>query len=493
VPSNYKVAMLNDFSPGLNVDLPEELVHRKELTIAKNADILSRGGIKKRFGNEQKNSTSYSAQVENLTEWTKPNGDKPKLALIGSDLCTLDSSYAKTSIQTLANKQLPHFSFQGKFYFIDGNEYYEYDGSSVSAVTPDGSSDNDLSPIRKCKYAIRHPKSNRFFFAGNPDDVGAVYYSEYNAPNYVKNTSVVYPQENEGEVIGIRLMLDAVLIFYRNGIQVWRGQDPEKNAVWEQVPTSHGALSSDAIEMTTQAMLTLSDAGLYALGPNIIGVPMGTETEGRFIDNVAKDRVMSIINSITNPETAVSLFDRANQELYIAFCDDGTGRNNKVLVYNFSTKGFSLYEDISINDFLQLDDNTILAGTENYIIEMNTGTSDVNVSNGGENIIDFAIQTSELNLEQPFNRKKVEQVFIKFRNYGSSHSFDITLMVDGEIEQTYTISGDDNKPQVMTHRKKTTLVGNTFKIKIDESMYSEMEIYSIGFVYKVVRTDGEIV
>jgi hypothetical protein len=75
--------------------------------------------------------------------------------------------------------------------------------NNVREVIPNVGADNDLSPIKRCKYLAFHPKSFRIFAAGDSLYPTALYYSEYDDPSYFKETSIVFPTTANGPVTGL--------------------------------------------------------------------------------------------------------------------------------------------------------------------------------------------------------------------------------------------------------------------------------------------------
>ena len=482
------------FDYGLNIDVEPSVASNEELVQADNVEIMERGGFKKRFGVEALNSTSYSAQVNQVMEFPRDDGSVELLAIVGTDLCKIASDGTKTVLQSLNNTRIPYFFLQDKFYFIDqGYEYYVYDGSTVNAVTPNPDADNDLSPIRRCKFAHYHSKSTRIFFSGDSQDKSAVYWTEYNDPTFVKGTSVVYPTRADGQVKGISVLMDALIISYPYSNWIWRGIDPEKDAIWERLPTSHGTMNGDTLTVTTNSLSMVSRGGIFTLSPSIIGVAMESKLGEQYIYNKAKNRVMSAINEITDEDKVRAIYNSDTGRYMVAYCDDGTGINNKVLSFDWDTGAFSIYSGLSINDFCQRENGDILMATENYILKLDESSTEDIQPDGTTTTIDMDVKTSKYQFEEPFKNKKLTRIFVIFKNYGSTHNLDVKLYVDDEIKHTYTITGKDNGENTMTHREKTTHVGKEFQLEIINNQYSPAEIYGIGFEYKPVRTGGSTV
>ncbi|MFW6122252.1 MAG: hypothetical protein ACOC80_15320 [Petrotogales bacterium] len=544
------------FQGGLNVDLSPIMLSDEELAKAKNIDIMSRGGFKKRLGTEPFNDSSYDDIVKQIIPFPRDDGSEDILAIIGDEIEEIEGDNSGVSLK-IDNDRVPHFFLRDKMFFIDqGNDIFEYDGEHYRKVRPYiylenvsgafdigetvegedseatavvdvieddnlGVSDvsgefeinekiegndseatgdiesldegvdetNNLEPIKRCKFAYWHSESMRVFFAGDSEDKSAVYYSEYNDPSFVKETSKVYPTRADGPVKGLSVLMDAIIVGYRYSNWIWRGVDPKEDAIWEKLPTSHGPINDDLMTITTNSLTMVSHGGIFAMSPSIIGVPMENEASSDYITNISKDRVNSILKDVNNPEKMRSIFD-SDKDLYmVAYCDEDSDRNNKILAFDWELKGFSLYDGLEVNDFCQLRNGDVLLASENYILKMDTGTEDID-TDGDSKTITMEALTSKYNFDMPFQRKKITRIYVIFKNYGPDHELDIKLYIDNSIEYEFTVKGDDSDTEIITHREKTTQVGNNFQLEIINDQYSEVELYGIGFRYTPVRVGG---
>jgi len=456
-----------DFHDGLNVDADSEQIKKSELI------------------------DSYEAQAEQLIEWPRDDGTITLLAIIGTNLCELDSDFSVSkTVQALNSTRIPYFFLQDKLYFIDpGTEYYVYDGTNCNAVTPDSDPDNDLTPIKRCKYIVRHPKSMRIFFAGDTQDQSAVYYSEYNQPDFVKDTSVLYPTNGDGPVKVLSMFMDAVLVEYKYSRWIWRGIDPEEDSIWEKLPTSAGTIAPYSVALTTSSLTSLGPGGIYTITPSIIGISMEIRVDRDYIANIAQNKVMEIINAITSPEIAVSVFDNINQRFMLAYCDDDTERNNKILVVDWLMGGFTRWTGIKVNDFLLRLNGDLLAATENYILKLNTGDKDIS-TDGTEAAIDFDIETPSYDFDSPFEDKNVSKYFISYKNE-TGLAFEVDYKVDDEVKETEEISASGTA-DLNVARIVTSYTGARHRLNIKHSQVDvPFAVYGIGFNFKMVNTIGD--
>ena len=484
------------FQRGWQADLSPVMASKEELVLADNAYVMDRGGIKQRFGTEALNTTALGGQVEQIIEWPRDDGSFVLMAIINDgtniNLCKINPDWTTTTIQAINNTRIPHFFLFDKFYFIDpGTEYYVYDGSTCSAVTPNPESDCDLTPIKRCKFAFWHSKSMRIFFAGDSQEGPALYYSEYNQPDYVKADSVVYPTRADGPIKGLSVLMDAVIVGYRFSNWVWRGIDPAVDTIWERLPTSHGPLNGDCFTVTTNSLSMVSEAGIFAMSPSIIGVPMEAEVGSNFIVNISKNRVNSIINSIKGEDKVRTIFDNDTGLYMIAYCDDASGRNNKILAFDWDLKAFANYTGLKVNDFCKRANGDLLLAIKDYILRVVPDGTEDRDDTGTAKIINFDIKTPKYNFNLPLRKKRVSYVYVLFKNFGPQHELDIKLYVDDEAKEAYTIKGDDDYSGIITHRKKLDYTGNYFQLEIINDQYSEVELYGVGFDYEQVPTVGD--
>jgi len=482
-----------NFGAGLNVDVPEALLSKEELLQADNADILPRGGFKKRDGLININETAYEDKVKQIIEFPREDGTSEILAIIGNQLAKINmSDGTKTDLQTVQADRVPYFFIQDDLYFIDpGEEYYRYNGTSVSAVSPKDEEDNDLAPIRRCKYAQYHIQSNRIFFAGDSENTSAVYYSEFNEPNYVKAISRVHPTRNDGKVIGLNILMDTLIAHFPYSNYIWRGIDPTQDAIWERLPTAHGPLNDDLSRITTDSLTIVSKGGIMNISPSIIGIPMDNEVGSSYLQNISKERVNSILQSIENKEKARSVFDSDTGKFYLAYSDTA-GDNNKILVFDFEQKAFSQYVDININDFCKLTDGTLLMASDDYILEWTDDAQDI-MKSGEENIIRMDVKTPIYTFGNPLRNKQISRIYTVFRNYGENHRLDFELIIDGEKVREFSVNGDNSQKNYLTFRYKTTYKGRDFQLRIINDQYSPAEVYAVGFLWKMAETGGEII
>jgi hypothetical protein len=446
MPRNRPMIAYGDFSGGLNIDTAPNNLADNELMKADNIILSERGSASQRLGTEPFNSISYAAQVEQIIEWPRNDGSKVLLAIIGTTLCKIAEDGTSTSLQVLANSKVGYFFLQDKLYFCDQNEYYVYDGTTVSAVTPNAATDNDLTPIKRCKYFLYNPKNYRIFAAGDSQDKAALYYSEPNDPTYFKEVSKLYPTTADGPIKGLKVYSNATIVSYQNSKWAWKGIDPATDAEWEKLPVSQGTLSHDTMELTPNSLTFLGDGGIYSISPSLINYNIVILTGDQLVVNRTKNKVTKIINSIVNKENTCAVFDRKNELYMLAYGDDDLStRNNKILVLDWNLQAFTVFTGLQVNDFCQRANGDILIASNNYILKMHTGLNDWDVENHTYKAIDMNVHSKGWDLSLPVHRKKLRRALLAAAQYNAEiSSIDMTVIADYTSKEYQNISLDES-------------------------------------------------
>lgn len=494
-----------DFRGGLNTDAAPDNLADNELERADNAVMAERGGLKKRNGTAAINETSYGEPVEQLFEWTRADGSVELLAIVGDDLCLVNESNGSlTVLHQVASRRIGRISYQDKLYFVDGIGYFVYDGSTVDPVTPASEQDNDLEPIERCRYLAYHPNSFRVFAAGDSQNTQAVYYSEPGDPTYFKNTNVLFPSTAEGPVKGLFVFGDALVVLYENGMWAWRGVEPGQDATWVRLPAPIGPINEATVALTPNSMTFLGPGGLYAVTPSILGFDVTILPDEGLVRNLAKDKVMTLIRSITNPDHAVAVYDGKHQRYMLAYRDDGISeRSNYVLVYDWELGSFTRWTNLFITDFCYRRSQELWAATsDGYIIRMNEGYSDYHGSP-----IRFEIYSKQYNLDFPFHNKRIFRLYVASRQPPTDEETMITarLIVDGT--EQYVVINQSIRPNfvwgdpwggiwgwvdIVTSRLRVSASGHRVQLRIENDQSDlPVTIYGMAFEFRPKRAKGD--
>lgn len=318
-------------------------------------------------------------------------------------------------------------------------------------------SDNDLDPIRKCRYLIRHPKSLRIFAAGNPDDPSALYYSEFNQPSYFKNISKLHPTTNDGAITGLYILDEMLLVFFHNSAWAWRGIDPNVDAVWEKIPIKHGAYNHRTIEITENALTFVDNSGIYAIAA------------GKGTENITDNKVSNIISKISNKNNIHSIYDSKNHRYMLAYSDT-SGRNDKILTLDWNMGAYAKWTGLgNVNDFCLTKDGDLLMATKDYIMILNQDSDYKD--------IDFVIKTKKDFLQNPYLEKVIKKIFLSLTD---TENTNVKLIFDKE-EQNFEVNS-----KILRHNlfEKTIDI----QVEIENNSKEPITLFNWGIEFKPVMT-----
>lgn len=498
-----------DFRGGLNVDAAPDNLADNELELADNAVLDIRGGISKRAGTKPINTVSYNAPVEKLIEWARKDGSTILLAVIGTTLAKINSDGTKTDIIALDDPNIGYFIFQDKFWFTGKqggvDKFWQYDGLSVSEVVPNSATDNDLAPIKRCRYFLWHPHSQRIFAAGDYQDKTALYFSEPNDPTYFKNTSKLYPVSGEGPITAIVNFGDAVVAFYQRGVYAWQGLDPKTDAVWKRLPLGYGTLSPKTVVLTPASLTFLGLGGIYQMSPALLDYNIVMVANEQLLKNITENKVTSIIKQIKNLSNTCAVYDAFSEKYLLAYNDENAGRNSKILVYDWVLGSFTRWTGIGdINDFCLCSNGDLLIASNGYILKLREGLDDWDTITGTYKPIEFHIRTKQYNLDYPFHLKKIKKFYLASRQYtDNTTTMDISVIVDYVTKSFNNISLDESLVwgkewgkiwgwvDYVTKEGRIGLKGKRIQLSIDSKGLSvPITLYGIAFEFKVRKPKG---
>lgn len=234
-----------------------------------------------------------------------------------------------------------------------------------------------ISEIQKCRMATYHDKSYRWFFAGNPDNPTALFWSKSNEPTVHEGTAVLYPVQGMGAITALAQHGDALIVFYQYGAYIWRGIDPATDAIWTKIPIPEGTESPYSIVLTPSSMTYLGRGGLWMLPPQILNYQVAMEASGSLVPNIAYGKQVKTITSISSLPYACSVYVPETGYLMMAYTKTaGSGRNDRVLICRWGANAFWHYTGWIVNDWCLRANGDLLFASENYIMKANTGTND---------------------------------------------------------------------------------------------------------------------
>lgn len=302
--------------------------------------------------------------------------------------------------------------------------------SVIRPVKANLDAENDLVPIRKCTMFVQHPLSLRVFACGNPSDPLALYYSETMDISFFKATNKLYPQNNEGKITAIASVFDKVVISYNNSWWMWSGIDPTQDATWSRLAIPYGCTSHKSIELTPFSFTYLSASGIKNVHASVINQNYLMVQNKDTIRDLTTDKAERIIKDMVHPETACSIF--YDNKYFLAYGDDPLDPyNNKVLVYDWEIRGFTIYTGWQVNSWTKRSDGTLTFSTKNYILETYSGLNDVDVATGDEKAIEIEVKTRGYDLNNPLQAKDLWFLYVQTKQITEAESYmDVSVEID---------------------------------------------------------------
>lgn len=365
-----------------------------------------------------------------------------------------------------------------------------------------GETDNDLAPIKKCRFIEIHPKSLRVFTGGNPDDNSCLYFSESGNVNHFKVTSKLYPTGGEGPIKAIRPMLQSMIIGFSYGWYEYSGID-DLDWKWIKLPIPYGPVNNDVVELTPASFTFLSTDGIWKVSIGALNSSIVVSSEDTLLFNITNGRVEGIISNIKNFDHVTSAF--ANGRLYLAYSETNTEVSDKILVYDFSQNNFVRYTHLKVNKIFTKIDGKVYFGSKNYIMKFDDKYLNDTDESGQPIPIKMNVKTSRFNFRTPFNIKLFHRFFFSanqgvdignFLNmwikidYATSKSYYIDLnnesLIWGISEWSKVWGLADIASMELGLRRKGTRIQIIWNGEMINTMNSVV-IYGIGFDVEYLR------
>lgn len=347
-------------------------------------------------------------------------------------------------------------------------------GSPLTSVQTD-------SPVHRCKFALRHTKSERYFYAGNPDEQNALYYSDPGEPGRVKKTNRMFPTTGDGPITGLVVFVDAVLVSFKNSFWAWRGIDPEIDAVWHKLPTGEGTIAPHTICTVGTGLMYLGARGIINLSPSIIGMNAEVETRGQSVHNVTENKLEKLITTIRNPEKSSAAYDPNTGNYLMTYADDS---GMKVLVLNEHFAAVK-WTHVKAADIYHGTSGRVLASGANFAARLSETSSGFSFP--------VKVQTLFSALGSHVQRKLITKIHLMIQggDEGKSHSeLDIEVLVDREpaLNTLIEVAHEDG---LMIRRRRLRALGNRASVKLEIETDQDFKLYGVGLEAKPVNSYGK--
>lgn len=512
--SDLKFKYYNDFRGGWNADAAPDNLLDNECEVLENYDLSFRGALSQRAGTVPMNSAAFAADVEEIIEWPRSDGTVVLLLIIGNNLCRVDETHwTVTTIQALDNPTIGWFIFKDKFYFTGKastiDHYWVYDGTTVADVVASEETGNDLGPIKRCRSFIWNHRNFRVYGTKDPNDLDAVYYSEANDPTYFKSTNMITPTTGDGNVLGLGLFSEGLIVAYPNSLWCWTGTDPSSDATWEKLPLTHGVVSGRSIVPASNTLSMVGIGGIYTLSPSALDKDLMMISTDELSTNITLNKVASVIQSAAHPQTIISLYDSLHERLLVAYGDDPDNpKNNAILVYDWTLKAFTKYTftSLPITHIMARTNGDIYIASNKYVVKLGEGLNDWDSANGAYVPIYGKWWSKEwvLDLENPMHIKKTKRMYMGMMQYGTTDttldvgikaSYKSLLFEDALMDESLAWGEEWGRiwgwTDVMTKEFRCRMKGSRFQVRVDHNKLNEAcTIFGTAFSYKLKKPKG---
>lgn len=183
----FKVIAVDSFRGGLNTFKSPEKLRFEELREATNVVYTQAGIWEKRPGLANVTPSPYDSNpVKSLFYFDRWSGSALASLALNASGTTLRLEAGTALISTLASPSISGDVMNNLFYFGDGTNYFQSDGTAAGTVaislpTDEGAT---LTEIKRC--SVFRQFRGRMYATGDPQNPRTVYYSQIDRPDYFK-------------------------------------------------------------------------------------------------------------------------------------------------------------------------------------------------------------------------------------------------------------------------------------------------------------------
>jgi hypothetical protein len=380
-------------------------------------------------------SGSTGTTITGGIEFVKSNGDR--IVVVGTSTgkrYTVSPTGAGTEIQTGLTTGTKHYfeSYNDKLIMCNrSNAPSKFDGTTVSALG--GSPPTKGGPVKK--------HGNRIFFLDGDEPSDIVWSALDAEEDYTTATNAgrasISPNDGSDMIDMVPSINELVLL---KGARPYRlqGTSPSTFTIANVVPTtgSVGAISTQGAIFAVNQVWYAARSGLVSL--------VGVQQFGDLRESFASDKIRpywepgsAVQLSINRLVDAVVAYDPQWNRIYQSVDTDNDGQNDTLLVYDLTTKGWSVWDGIGVASMWPV------LNTDSGITEMWAGGYDgrIRVLNrpAAEEATEWRVSHLSC-LDSPGVEKSLRHIFMYFKE-GGNHLVDVTVKTDfGGGGQVYQAS-----------------------------------------------------
>ena len=253
------LAVYRNFNGGLTESAPDNMKDN-ELSLARNAVPDEVGGIMKVNGIAPISATLLPEVPDILIEFGEDEDNVEYLAFGNKKMFNWDGTIIST---TLNGSPLDWDIYNNKLYFLDGTQFWVYDGTDLTAaVKPTDTSTETWNFIKSCDFIEQ--RGQRHFYAKKGSSL--LYYSAIGDPQAVADANVIKAVTDDADTITALIEYGgSLLVFKRKAIFKWSGWDPVVDVRFDKIISHTGTVSQYSVVRVEGMLIFVGDDGVYAL------------------------------------------------------------------------------------------------------------------------------------------------------------------------------------------------------------------------------------
>lgn len=473
----------------LNESAPPEQLKDEELVEAYNVEYSP---LRKRWGTEKHVSNALSQDPA-----SRVIGYSRESQLLVAHGTTLEVLGGLVLEDQLASVDFDWEVFSdGKLYLVNGDNYYEYDGTVFDEVTP---ADGSLDHIKRCKYIIQ--RGERFFAAGDPDYPNTIYFSEVGAPDNFPALNYINAVSDDDDIItGLAEFHDSMVAFKRHHIYAWFGWDPETDVRFDKINVHTGAVSHRTIHRAQNHLFYMGEDGVYALR----GLEKSYISSASITNDVLNWRFSK---RALNHSDAFAVFYDNKYILHVDMWDGvTTGMGGTpvpgdpiVLVFDIIHGAWSIWDGWEPADFEVYDGMFLYGSSAEAMVYRNQEDK----NDDGEPI-HFKVTTKPFDCYTPLHLKKFSWFYLLVGEEDDHNEINVDILCDytniniqnGDQLNTINVPGaaimDEEVPTERSRLfyKVTRMLARSMRIQVtvkNGMVDEEITIYGIGFQFWLIK------
>jgi hypothetical protein len=478
--------LYRDFSGGLSEAAPDNMMNN-ELILAQNAVPDNRGGLAKCKGAVRVNETEFDGEpVSLLVALNDEDDNLIPLVFSGTTLRKWDGTVIKDD---LPGPPKDYIVYKDKLWWLDGQKFWQYDGTNVSEVTMNTGGDATVwDTIKTCDFVEQ--RGQRFFYAKKGTNL--IYFSEIGDPAHIKGTSEIQAITNDEDTItGLKEFSDALLVFKRNAIFAMRGWDFAEGSDirFDRLMVSKGTVSQNTIQRVENALVYMADDDVYALTSPYPSLLASVK--------ISDQKISKVIRNAINKEKATAIY--YNGAYRLSLCTEGTENNVEYRYYPNLKAWYGPFTLPAKCYYIRQSDNKLFGGSANtgLIYELGTGY------NFDGQPIPFKVITKPFDLVgRMVQDAKIKKAYIAVRQYGpESSTLRVNLKTD-YVDTAFNLKLDESFVwgealwgeaiwgwiDTVTKEMKIGEKGKRVQVTIENNEIDQpVTIYGLGFMFKAKK------